>query len=833
MTAVVPSPPPIHDVPRADDAPSAPRAVKVIDALVEALLVALLIFLPAAFGSVDPWSELIAYSAGGVIASLLAVRAVLQPPQQFWTPVSLVIVLFCSLALLQLIPMPRSVVEMISPNTAADKANLLGDLPDTHIRARALSRMTLSFYPLATRRDLRVVLLAVMLFAAAVTVFRDPRRIRRLLGSIALIGGAVALLALAQDVTGTRKLYWIFEDDLPARSGPFYNHSHFGQFMNLSIGAALGLLLVRLHRAPRALGDDSMPKRWRQPAAAIAFATTLSIAAIIVLGLVTIALSLTRGGVASMVIAGGITTLILLIRPGFRRLGAVLLILAAVALGALFYYGFDRVQDRMLAGGGIAGRSAILRDVVQIVRRFPLLGTGLGTFENVYHGYDTTVSGAVTSHAENEYAQVTTEMGIVGLACVVAFIAAIAARYGRAIRIGGPIGVAAIGLGYGLIAVMVHSLTDFGQHLPSNAALSAISCGLLFNLGAADRLHTARRHPTSRIAALVGALIVTALAIWSVAHAARTWSADSRWTEARRYANRLEARKWEATPQQFDRLRRLGHAVLAAERDSAYYHFRVGVHRWKEAYQHSDDAGKLDPTGVEKALAAIELLNAARRLCPTFGEVYTVLGQIEHTYLNRPIGITHIRTGFELARNDPTAAFTAGETDALRGRWQSAIAAFAHAVRLDYTFTFPVSDLLIEHGRAEAVFTIAGDDWRLMRVFDNAFGRNGGAPPEVKQRLWHRWIDLLDADCARGGATAGNLAMLAGYRAEQGRDEEAERHFARALALEPSNLDWRIARAEALARLGRRDEALAEARTARQYHPHAPQASALMEKLSN
>src|SRR5207248_5729878 len=100
------------------------------------------------------------------------------------------------------------------------KTDLLDDLPDA---SSALSRMTLSFYPLATRHDLRLVLLAATVFIAVATVFRDPRRTRRLLIAITLIAAAAAILALAQDLTATRFIYWKIPLQEPARNGPFYN----------------------------------------------------------------------------------------------------------------------------------------------------------------------------------------------------------------------------------------------------------------------------------------------------------------------------------------------------------------------------------------------------------------------------------------------------------------------------------------------------------------------------------------------------------------------------------------------------------------------------------
>jgi tetratricopeptide (TPR) repeat protein len=824
-----------------------PGPVRALDIAIEVVLVALLVFLPAAFGTVDAWSEMVAYAGGGVIAALLAVRMVLVPPRTLVSPAGMTVAFFVALALAQLLRLPPGLVAALSPNTAGDKVELLSDLPDARA---ALSRMTLSFYPLATRRDLRVVLLAVTVFAAVTTVFRDRNGIRRLLSAVALIGGAVGLLALAQDVSGTRAIYWTRQTDFPARSGPFFNHSHFGQFMNLSLGAALALLLARLHRASPA--GPIRPRRAAVVASAGAGATAAHLrswlallwpAGVVVLAPATIALSLTRGGIVATLAAGALTLLVLLTRRHSRWMAAVLVSLAVVAGVALTYYGLDRVYDRLSGGigGSIATRTQILRDVSAMVRRFPLVGTGLGTFEYVYPAYDNNMGYSATSHAENEYAQVTVEMGFLGLAAVLAFVAIIARRYVRAVQSGGGIAVAAIGLGFGLIAVMLHSLSDFGQHLPSVACLSAVTCGLLYNLGASpDPADERSRRDAaaawrSRSVAVVGAVAVLAIVAWALIHAAGTWQSEEQWRAARRWANRLERRDWAGTPQQFAALLRACDAALAVAPDNAYFHNWTAVYRWRDvaAHQRDPDTGKLTPAGAERAKAVVDQLNRARWLCPTYGEVYTFLGQIERNYLDRPIGITHLQTGFRLARNDATTAFFAGEADARRGRDKEALPKFRHAIALDVPTILDITQLYIDLGRPEQAIAVAdGLHWLVMMHAAKTL-HDDGRYPDVARRAHARGIELLAEMCHSKPVRPYDWAVLASYRVEQERYEEAEKLYAKAIDMsfefQPA---WRLERAKALVKLGRNAEALEEARLALRYKPDLAEARALIEKLT-
>ena len=75
--------------------------------------------------------------------------------------------LFILIAVFQLVPLPAGRVRTLSPNTAVLKTELLSDLPNAD---QALESMTLSFYPNATRHDLRLVLaVAAVLSTGQVT----------------------------------------------------------------------------------------------------------------------------------------------------------------------------------------------------------------------------------------------------------------------------------------------------------------------------------------------------------------------------------------------------------------------------------------------------------------------------------------------------------------------------------------------------------------------------------------------------------------------------------------------------------------------------------------
>ncbi|MHC4570073.1 MAG: hypothetical protein ACYTE3_30485, partial [Planctomycetota bacterium] len=219
-----------------------------LDIVIEWLLTCLLVFMPLAFGVVHAWSEEVVVVLSGAIMVCFLFRQILcRDGGVIWSWAYVPAGLFILVAVFQLVPLPSHLVSTVSPNTAALKRELLGDLPNADL---VLKQMTLSFYPRATAHNLRLVLAVAGVFVVVLNVYRRPDQIKRLLMAIAVIGGIVAAITLAQNVFGNGKIFWFVPTRHGAgRSGPFVNHSNLGQFMNLSIGAALGLLCVKLHEA--------------------------------------------------------------------------------------------------------------------------------------------------------------------------------------------------------------------------------------------------------------------------------------------------------------------------------------------------------------------------------------------------------------------------------------------------------------------------------------------------------------------------------------------------------------------------------------------------------
>ena len=276
--------------------------------VIEFILAALLFIAPFAFGIVDPWSEQVALVLVGCMAVLFMLRLLLiSDVRVCWHGSYVLLFLFILIVSLQLIALPSDLVRLLSPHTVDIKTNLLSGLAISNLN---LSRMTLSFYPNATVHDLRLILAVATVFFIAFNQFTSLASIKRLLTYITVVGGAVAILAVLQFLTQTDKIYWVvpIPPHTLADGGPFVNHSHFSQFMNLSVGAAMSLILIRIRELSMDVQQDfSILGFLRSPEAKSLLLPILTV----VLGATAVFISLSRGGIISLLLAGSFITLLM------------------------------------------------------------------------------------------------------------------------------------------------------------------------------------------------------------------------------------------------------------------------------------------------------------------------------------------------------------------------------------------------------------------------------------------------------------------------------------------------------------------------------------------
>ncbi len=405
-----------------------PRKLGRCEWIVEWGTVFLVVFSPLAFGAVETWAWITVAAGCFLIAGTERYRRHLlvrlsSPPGDLSPPVHRPAadyllcgfgILFVLGPLVQLIPLPVSLISAVSPRTA--RFWLLTG------RVTPGSWTVFSLYPSRTAGEL-VRLAAYGAVFYALKGYRPAGGSRtafaaRLLTAVVATGFVVSVIGILQKYSWQGMIYWLRPIRFGRPFGPFVNRNHFAGYIIMVIPLALGLLLTR---RPRPAGETFRDRLVR------ADPRRLLLGFMSLVMSVALFLSYSRSGILSGVLAFiyliGISRRFRLIeRKQSLRIFAGSLVLIALALA---YFGTADLVQRFETIGGkgkeVEYRRDIWGDTFRIYRDFPVLGIGLGGFEKFYPYYKSFDRRKPFTHAENDYLQVAAEMGTWGLVGLTGF----------------------------------------------------------------------------------------------------------------------------------------------------------------------------------------------------------------------------------------------------------------------------------------------------------------------------------------------------------------------------------------------------------------------------
>jgi len=124
-------------------------------------------------------------------------------------------------------------------------------------------------------------------------------------------------------------------------------------------------------------------------------------------------------------------------------------------------------------------RWVIWENTFQILKDFPLFGSGLGTFAQIFPMYRTFCFRGLVTHAENDFLQLASEVGLVGCGLLATLFLFLFFKGGLRIRsVTSPQRYIGIGGLTGILALMFYSLVEKNLQVPANALLYALLWGL-------------------------------------------------------------------------------------------------------------------------------------------------------------------------------------------------------------------------------------------------------------------------------------------------------------------------------------------------------------------
>jgi O-antigen ligase len=367
----------------------------------------------------------------------------------------------------QMVPLPSAFVRAISPATPS--------LQDAYALEPFAGWSPLSIHPAATRASFGIALGAALTFWTSREAFSrgGTRRAARLL---AWIGLGCAVISLAQRATAPKTVLWKWSvpDPRALPFGFFVDRNQLAMWLILAISLVVGYLAMHVHAR---MTDRT---RWDLHTVVIALSDSgaLAICACVAVMVLTLAATLSRSGFVGLV--GAALAGAWLVHGDRRRVLWVGTTAAIVLAAAAAWLNPEGLAQRIVttASGSefdATGRLAIWRESARIVRDFPLLGTGAGTFADAMFVYQQTARDVLFNNAHDEYLQLQAEGGIVLLIASLAGI--VLAAKAACARIAADVGAhryLRIGACAGLAGIAVQSIWEVGLRAPANLLLAAI-----------------------------------------------------------------------------------------------------------------------------------------------------------------------------------------------------------------------------------------------------------------------------------------------------------------------------------------------------------------------
>ncbi len=441
--------------------------IRQIDLLGIGLVTVLLLWAPLPFGGVTPWAE-----ASLEVLAFLALAVALLGLDRFadLRPVAFPAAALAGVALLglvQALPWPTPIVAVLSPGHAGlyrQAAALLAPDPGGAVRLTVAA---------AASRSAALLWAAVAAAVVAGGVVGRHRRGRRVLGGALLASALFQIFFGARAALAGDKTLWGVEVPISAARlrGTFFNPNHLAVYLELALPLAFAWAFWTVRRARR---ESSLERR------------VLSVAPPVLLWLVLfagLAFTASRGGLLAAVAATALQGGLIGIR--YRRwdlapLGAAAAVVGvAVAAAAGIEEGLARLVHTLPADVSWGARRQAWAATVELWRRFPLTGVGLGAFRDAFPLVQPASLTGTWWHAHSGPLEVLATTGVVGAILLAAGLAPLFLQLLTVLARGRrsedrAAALAAVGA---LVSVAIHESFDFGLTLPANALSLAVLVG--------------------------------------------------------------------------------------------------------------------------------------------------------------------------------------------------------------------------------------------------------------------------------------------------------------------------------------------------------------------
>lgn len=358
----------------------------------------------------------------------------------------------------QILPLPHNIIEAISPKAF-----------DIY-RSLDIDSMTLSLDRYASLTGLLKGIAYTLFAFNAVLLVNSVERVKKVLLFVVISGTFQAFYGALFVLLGDKES-WIFSFNQAhgRATGTFVYHNHLANYLVMTLSIGTGLIVSQLHQSESGSWHVRF-KRWTEAILSPKMIVRLCLVVMV------IALVMTRSRMGNTaffsvtVIGGFVALLFYKNRP--RALTVLIISLLAIdtfIVGTVF--GLGKVKERLEhTSMTTETRDQVVYWSMDIIKDYPITGTGLGSFYSTFPGY-TQYNIGYYDFAHNDYIQFAVEAGIpatllLGLPVIFALwfsFKAMRKRNSKTLK------GTALGCFMAIIGMLIHITVDFNLQPPANA----------------------------------------------------------------------------------------------------------------------------------------------------------------------------------------------------------------------------------------------------------------------------------------------------------------------------------------------------------------------------
>ena len=460
------------------------------------VLFAIILYTPLPLASDRPWAlALLAMMAGGLLLWNVwrpSGRTMLQAWQCAKVPIVLLAV-WMLLLVVQLMPLPALWIGALDQR-------LLNGFVESDVGNVPIS---LDLY--STRLYLAKACVFSAIFWMVITLVNSRHRLEWLAKAIVLSGLLQAIAGIILMATGTTfEMFFVSMANVRGH-GTFVSPNNFAGYLELTLAIGVGLMIAKL--------DGRQSENWRQRLhgwLALLFSEKILLRVALIIMVVGLVASRSRMGNAAFFASLLLTGVFTVIFSKHAARTTVIFIASLIVLDVVIIGGVvgvekvvqrientnvqestkvkhvdvvhpvmieEKVLQELSPEESVEERTRAARSSLGIVRDFPWLGVGGGTFHLILPHYKPmNLLPGFWDHAHNDYVEIASEVGLVGFLLMMMLVLSSLWRSLKLLR--GSSDQLRLGMAFaslmGVVSLLIHAAVDFNFQNPANSLLFLI-----------------------------------------------------------------------------------------------------------------------------------------------------------------------------------------------------------------------------------------------------------------------------------------------------------------------------------------------------------------------